>query len=221
MVSMITTQAMVQDSKRVELGHVTEAFRRMGTAVTGGRTGSVLRIGEQFNRFFSTMISIAMRVEKEGFQGFRGKNMILAEEMELYWSARDKDVLAPGLFQNTITLSQPYFDYIRTNSTPVDLITYHSFQSPRDQDWYAWLSRRVYGVSKAGYATLVKWDDLYMQFGPVLRNNRPKFRKDFKDFMLLLLTKHPDLRVKLQEEGVSIAPSTLIIPEEKKGFVQT
>lgn len=221
LVSMITTQAMVQNARQVELGHVTEAFRRMGTSVTGGKTGSVLRIGDQFNRFFSTMLSLSMRVEREGFQGFRGKNMILAEEMELYWSAKDKDILAPGLFQNTVTLSQPYFDYIRANSTPVDLLTYHSFQSPRDQDWYAWLARRVYGVTKAGHEKLVAWDDLYLQFGPVLRNHRPRFRKDFGDFMLVLLTKHPDLKIKIRDEGVIITPSSLMIPEEKKGFVQT
>jgi len=221
LVSMITTQALVQDSRVVELGHVAEAFRRMGTSVTGGKTGSVLRIGEQFNRFFSTMISLSLRAEKEGFSVFRGKNMILAEEMELYWSARDKDILAPGLFQNTLTLSQPYFDYIKSNSTPVDLLTYHAFQSPKDQDWYAWLSRRVFGVAKGGAERLVPWDDLYIQFGPVDRRKKPEFRKDFTDFMVMILVKHPDLRIRISDEGVIIAPSPLIIPEEKVGFVQT
>ena len=221
LVSMITTQALIQDARQVELGHVAEAFRRMGTVVTGGKTGSVLRIGDQFNRFFSTMLSLSMRADREGFKGFRGKNMILAEEMELYWSARDKDVLAPGLFQNTVTLSQPYFDYIKANSTPVDLLTYHAFQSPKDQDWYAWLSRRVFAIAKAGQEKLIPWDDLYIQFGPVDRRKKPEFRHDFTEFMLKILVKHPDLKIKIRDEGVIIAPSPLIIPEEKIGFVQT
>ena len=221
LVSMITTQALIQDARQVELGHVAEAFRRMGTVVTGGKTGSVLRIGDQFNRFFSTMLSLSMRADREGFKGFRGKNMILAEEMELYWSARDKDVLAPGLFQNTVTLSQPYFDYIKANSTPVDLLTYHAFQSPKDQDWYAWLSRRVFAIAKTGQEKLIPWDDMYIQFGPVDRRKKPEFRHDFTEFMLKILVKHPDLKIKIRDEGVIIAPSPLIIPEEKIGFVQT
>lgn len=222
LVSLITTQAILQGSRKIELGHVTEAFRRMGQNVTGGKTGSVQRIQDQFQRFYSTILSLELRVEREdGFRAFRGKQMLLAEEMELYWSAKDKEVMTPGLFTNTVTLSQPYFDYIRDHSTPVDLLTFHSLQSPLDQDWYAWLSRKLFVALKSDKESVVPWDSLYAQFGPVTPSNRFKFRKNFEEFMLFILAKHPEVRVKIREEGVSIVPSTLIIPEDHKGFVQT
>jgi len=223
LVSLITTQAVLQGSRKIELGHVTEAFRRMGQVVSGGKLGTVQRISDQFQRFYTTIISLELRIDKgEGFRAFRGKQMLLAEEMELYWSAKEKDLAAPGLFQNTVTLSQPYFDYVQDHSTPVDLITFHSLQSPLDQDWYAWLSRKLFVALKSDKESLVPWESLYLQFG--LKDPRRKgaeFRKDFADFMVFILTKHPEARVKLREDGVSIIPSTLIIPEDHKGFVQT
>lgn len=221
LISMVTTQALLQNSRVVELGHVSEAFRKMNLVVSGGKEGTVTRVREQFDRFYGTMISLNLRVKRDGFEGFRGKNMILVEETELYWSSRDKDIMAPGLFQNTATLSEPYFNYIKTNSTPVDLLTYHSFISPRDQDWYAWLSRKIFAVVRTGKESIVPWESLYLQFGPILRNNQARFRRDFVEFMKVILIKHPDVHVKVREEGVLIEPSPLLIPEESKGFVQT
>ena len=221
LMSLVTTQAILQGSREVELGHVTEAFRRMGQAVTGGTSGSVARISDQFQRLYSLIIGLELRVNRDGFEAFRGKQMLVAEGMELYWSAKDKDLLTPGLFQNKVLLSNTFFDYVKENSVPVDLLTYHGFQSAVDQDFYAWLSRKLYAAKKTDKESFVPWSALYLQFGPVLQNNQSRFRKDFQDLVLSILTRHPEIRVKTSAEGVTIVPSTLIIEEDRKGFVQT
>lgn len=220
LVMMIATQALLQGHRDVSLGHVSEAFRKMNLAIHGGRKGSVERVKEQFKRFYGTVLSLEMKVSRPGFEGFRGKQMVLAEEMELYWTAKEKDIMAPGLFENRVKLSEPYFRYINEHCTPVDILVYNAFEAPRDQDFYAWLALKVYAAHESGKPSLVPWESMYLQFGPILRNNQARFRKDFEDFMLRVLRHHPDLKVELLVEGVKIKPSPLVIARDRIGYAQ-
>lgn len=218
--SLLSTYALIQDSRKVELGHVSEVFRKLGLDVTGGKTGSVGRVSEQFNRIFNLDMIVEAKKQDKDFHGLIAKRLVVAEEIELFWSEKDKEGIIP-LFKNTFTLTQTFFEYLKKHVVEVNLETYLKFQSPRDQDWYAWIVRKMWGVNKSDRVNLISWENLYEQFGPIDRRKKPEFRKDMQEFLLgIVSTVYPELRVRITEEGVQLTPSPLHIPEDKKGYVQ-
>jgi len=218
--TLLVTDALLQDSRAVNLGHVTELFRRINQPVTGGKTGTVTRISDQFNRVFGLDMIVEATCSDKDWHGIRAKKLVVAEEMELFWSAKDKESL-PSLFTNRFTLTEAFFTYIKSHVTEVNLEAYLNMQSPRDQDWYAWIVRRMWGINQADKQTMIPWENLFEQFGPIERRKKPEFKNDFKEFLVNISPLYPELKARLSDDGLTLIPSPLHIPEEKKGFVNT
>lgn len=218
--SLITTQAILQQSPHIELGGITDTFAKMDIQLTGGKTGSIKRVTESFEQFARLFLTNTVDIRDSPMNGYMTSNLRIAEKIELYWNGKDKDLSSQkGLFSNILDLSPEYYEVMKKSAVPIDIVQYNAIQSPRTQDIYAWVVRRMFGLSEK---VTVPWEPLYGQFADKKLDPRkyPDFRDDMEQSLLLVKEIYPESKVVMDvRNGITLAPSPSHIKPEKKGFV--
>ena len=136
----LTTEAVRTKSPRVVMGDSLSAFMgELGIVPTGGRWGTITRLRDQMRRLFSSRIGVQYDDDATGFQA---RQMLVAEEVDLWWSPRDPDQAA--VFESVVVLGRTFFEAVTERPVPVDMRVLRALKkSPLGLDLYTWLTYRV------------------------------------------------------------------------------
>lgn len=210
MLAWLTTEAVRTKRRELVLGDsMSDFMRQLDMMPTGGRWGSISRLREQSHRLFTTAVSCQYeRAGTSGETGFR-----IADRHMLWW-----DPKGPGqqsLFNSTVTLSEQFFEEVRTSPVPIDLRAMKALKkSPLALDVYFWLT---YRMSYLRQARVIPWPALQLQFGSSYQTDGQGAR-DFKRAFLRELKKvsviYPKAKVETTAQGLALRPSLTHIPRQ-------
>jgi hypothetical protein len=153
---------------------------------------------------------------------FTGKNFILADSTEIYWTA--------GTINNssTIRLSQQTFNLIKEHSTPLDAAAVMLLTSTnpitkgrsrgQDLDLYCWLSARNYALihSVTWQTAPITWKQLSTQFGNTY-GRIDNFIARFKGSLETVQMVWPELNVEIIDgQGIILRRSQRSVTAKRK-----
>jgi hypothetical protein len=215
--ALAVTDALRNKSPKVDLGTVSGWLRRLDLTATGGKTGSIFQVRNQFHRIASLFITWISKVEQDGNTRQRQVNMAVSDELQLWWSKNKNEADLPALFDNYLLFSSRFFDYISKHSVPVDLAIYSDFQAPVAQDIYAWLAWKLNYLDKP---LELSWQVLMEQFSDRIQKNPRSWRKDWLTTASeVISTGYPGAQVKGTETGILLLPSPRAIKPRDPGFL--
>lgn len=208
---------LISEAKRngqtIDLGRVTQTAHRLGLdAVTGKR---IKRLSDVFEQFAGLFITVSERAAQGPLKGVRKRYMALSEELQLLWDSRGIKGNQLSLFDNYLQFSDPFYDLISHNAFLINQTLLMSMNSARQQDIYLWAVRRSWKAEEQ----LIRWNNLYEQFGPIPRQLKPRFRDDATKSILLMSEYHfDDIPVRVTEEGIIFPGKSPKIAEKDAGY---
>lgn len=215
--ALAVTDAIRNKTPKVDLGTVSGWLRRLEVSATGGDRGTIFSVRSQFHRIASLFLTWTARVEKSGAYGHRQVNMAVSDELQIWWTKNEHEANLPTLFENYLTFSGRFFEYISKHSVPADLEIYSKFQAPRAQDIYAWLAWKLNHLEKPLELT---WAVLEPQFSDRPQKNQRSWRKDWlSDAAEVITTGYPGANVSGTESGILLKPSPKAIKPKEGGFL--
>lgn len=165
----MATEAVRLNDRELSLGTSLAAFmREIGFEQTGG--ARVQRLQDQIQR----LAKCSMTVDDVRPNSLVGENFQFADSWALWWSPKD----GPNemLWPSTITLSEKYFQSIKSAPIPIDRRALGALRvhggGGLPIDMYTWLAHRM---SYLRSSTLVPWNLLMVQFG-----SQYKLERNFK-----------------------------------------
>ncbi|MBE7702180.1 hypothetical protein H9623_17965 [Oerskovia sp. Sa1BUA8] len=203
LMTWMATEAVRTQSPRLDMGGSLNEFLAkvgMGRSGADGR-----RLKEQVHRLVGSTMQHQRFDRYDAGQWVQGENFNVASSFELWLPDRDGNDPGQGaLWNNTITLSEPFFESIVTAPVPVDLRAMKALQgSPMRLDIYTWLT---YRMSYLKGQTLIPWELLELQFGGQYSRTR-KFKEAFVGHLAEVTTLYPAARVVIEDKGLKLLPS--------------
>ena len=184
----LQSEALRTGSREVQLGRTLHAWLRRLEIPIGGKAMQIVR--DQAERISRCRMS---------FQIKQGGKVGLINQSILDTSMFVEDEKSAGsLFIETATLSQSFFDQLRSHPVPVEEAAVRQLaNNSMALDVYCWLAYRLHSLSGP---TTVSWRALHNQFG---RNvtRLDHFRSQFRGTLQLALSVYPEARVTEEEEG--------------------
>ena len=214
MLAWLATEAVVTQSRELELGNsLSDFMRQLDMVPTGGRWGSITRLKSQSRRLFSSFIQCTYTAKDEkGRVQEAIQNMVIADSANLWWEP--KSAAQASLFASTVTLSEAFYSEIVCNPVPVDMRALKALkQSPMALDIYSWLTYRMSYLKKP---TTIPWEGLQAQFGagyPMTSQGTRNFKKKFLGQLRRVLAVYPEARAGDGVSGLLIRPSKPHIPK--------
>jgi hypothetical protein len=206
LLAWITTEAVRQKSRELELGDsLSDFMRRLDLDVTGGKKGTITALRRQMRKLFRS--TIEWSYEQGGMEVDGGIRPV--EKSCLWWDPRTPEQLS--LLKSSITLNETFFREIIDRPVPVDMRALKILareRSPMALDIYNWLTYRMSYLKKD---QLIPWALLQMQFGGDYGRTRD-FKAKFLERMKLVKTIYRDARVSVDPEGLILYPSPPHIP---------
>ncbi|MDP9897379.1 hypothetical protein J2W32_006464 [Variovorax boronicumulans] len=249
LISWLTTEAVRTQSREIELGESLSYFLHhvLGVSRGGGPRGANVRVSEQMERLFSTLITAGYSGSSSG-RGFNLRNVMIVDSASLdpetarmideaaeaeadeatrpevdtsrLWTPQARE--DAGRWKSRVVLSPQFFREIIERPVPLDLRAYKVLRgSPVAMDLYSWLTYRMSYLSKSTYP--IPWESLMLQFGSGYssgdENSRVReFRnKSFKPALKVVQQIYPQARVDVTERGLILHPSMPHIPLASKG----
>lgn len=208
LISWLANEAVIQRSRSIEIGGITEFVRQIGMKTTGGERGPITRVREQAVRLFTSQMSHTSidldrgRVEKRPAE--------LIEASELAWHPNNADDVRS--WRGVIQLSHAFFDELVERPVPIDLNHMAVLRrSSMALDIYVWLCYRVKGLR----APLnVRWEALKAQFG-IEYKQTPRFKFAFKENLRHVLGVWPEFRIEGHDSGITMFPSKVPIARKR------
>ena len=210
----IVTEAKRTGERELVLGATLTAFlRKLEMSTEGGPRSPAARVKDHTERLLSCGVAAALRTETRA----RREQFTLVDRADLWWTP---EVDRSGeertrLWCSTLRLSERFHEEIRDHGVPVDLRVLRDpsiRQSPLALDVYAWLTHRMYTLSRP---TLVPWSALRAQFGSSYADT-PRGARDFRRELLRrvrdVLALYPAAAVVQQPDGLELRPSPTHVP---------
>ena len=195
--SYLNRQALITQSREIEVEDSLTAFVRKLGLDTGGKT--LRPIKEQLNRLSAAYFRIA--VAKEG--GSYNVNAVVLSGIDLWVQHDDRQQV---LWPKVVELSRDYLDSLERHAVPLDETALGALShNAMALDVYAWLAQRLHRVPK-GHDQLVTWVNLHDQFG-VGYGRLFKFRQVFRRVLRQVLTVYPDARLEDTDRGLVLKNS--------------
>jgi hypothetical protein len=197
----LSTEAVANNSRIVELGSSMRAFlRRMGVA-PGGRSFASVR--EQARKISLCKLTFFNKRAKDTVtsNGAFVKNAVICDET---------DERQMAFLQDTVELDDAFFKSLTDHPLPLreSAIKQLSGRSTA-LDLYIFLSYRLHVLERP---TPVSWASLYHQFGAGTASQRI-FKQNFKDPLQLALAAYPEANVEMTENGLVLNPSESPVPK--------
>jgi hypothetical protein len=221
----LTTEAVRSKEREIKLGHnLTRFMEKLEIHPTGGKWGSIPRLREQMNRFFSSKVSYTYQQQK----GFVSGTVQVTSGAKTFWKEDEKylphentpepllfvpqSVLTEDLDQARIVLGQEFFQEIITRPVPIDLTAVKQLRkSPLALDMYYWFTHRMYYLPQS---TLIPWESLYKQFGSEF-GRLANFKQKFIQRLVEVRKCYPALNVGVDlRDGLMLHPSDTHVPIE-------
>jgi hypothetical protein len=202
----ITSEAVRAQSREIFLGHTVHDFlRRLDVPITRGARGSLTVYANQVLRLVHATLTIDENIQDaSGRSGLHIRQAVFAEEAQLWWDETrgvgegSSLLLSPTLYQSMLERSAP----LSTNAIR------RLRKSPMDLDVYAWLTHRMFHLSKP---SSVSWTQLSGQFGHGYGELR-KFRRFFIDSLKRVQLVYPEAKLRVGEAGLLLLPSRPHVP---------
>jgi len=223
--ALLATQALRNDppSPVVPLGRISDTFPKLSLVASGGERGSITAVTTQIHRIANSHVDLVAPKESS----VKEVHFNFVRQDELYWQLDRSQEQEGGATptpparvvdprDSYLELAPDFYAYLLDHAVPILLGPYLSIQSPRGQDFFAWIVRRLWNLAAE---TLVSWESLYEQFGPIDRRHKPDFRNEVTDYLADICTNiYPAAKVTIKDEGLLLGPSPpLVEPSEKKG----
>ena len=212
--SLLVTKALQTGRPDIMMGGITDTLKHLSLPLSGGKRGSAGALTDQLYKISETSMRFNYSGPvADGVQGIITQKMHLVSKIELYWGTKENQL---SLFENQITLSADFFNYIEKFSVPVDLKTYISIQSALGQDIYAWLCKRFSSLRKP---LIIPWEAIYWQFGPISATGKPRFRERFLKEVATVKKYYPDAHISHEHNGIVLRPSKTHIEKRNEGRI--
>lgn len=240
LVSWIATEAVRKQSPVIELGESLRYFLREVLdlkSTGGGNRGSSTRVTEQMKRLFGSLITAQYTGLHEKQRGFKLKNIMIAQELDLsdsldldlvndlseeevnkangIWTPQKRD--EAGTWQSKVRLTNNFFEECITNPVPIDLRAYKALRgSPLAMDVYSWLTYRMSYTQQR--TRPIRWEALMMQFGSSFASDQAvrDFKKAFLKALKMVLIVYPQAVVDVADQGLVLFPSPTHVPRVSK-----
>ena len=244
LISWLTTEAVRTQSREIELGESLSYFLHhvLGVSRGGGPRGANVRVSEQMERLFSTLITAGYSGGST-HRGFNLRNVMIVDSASLdpdtarmldeaaeaeaeeaatpevessrLWTPQNRE--DAGRWKSRVVLSPQFFREIIERPVPLDLRAYKVLRgSPVAMDLYSWLTYRMSYLTKS--TRPVPWEALMLQFGSgysagdELARVREFRNKSFKPALKVVQQIYPQARIEVTERGLILHPSKPHIP---------
>ena len=202
----LQTEAIRTNCREVELGRSLHAWlRRLGIPIGGKQMASVRDQAERISR---CRLSFQMR------QGTR-TGLVNQHILETSMFIED-DTAQGGLFVETASLSQSFFEELKKHPVPVEEAAVRQIANNSSAlDVYCWLAYRLHSLKEP---ITVSWKALHSQFGrSVARLDH--FKEHFRSILLLATSVYPDANVEEAPSGAGLVlkPSRPPVPPKGSG----
>ena len=247
LISWLTTEAVRTQSREIELGESLSYFLHHvhGVSRGGGPRGANVRVSEQMERLFSTLITAGYSGSSSG-RGFNLRNVMIVDSASLdpdtarmideaaeaeadeaarpevdssrLWTPQARE--DAGRWKSRVVLSPQFFREIIERPVPIDLRAYKVLRgSPVAMDLYSWLTYRMSYLSRSTHP--IPWQALMLQFGSGYSAGDEAARirefrnKSFKPALKVVQEIYPQARIDVEERGLILHPSSPHIPQIK------
>jgi len=201
---LVTTMAVQQQCRTVKLGSATDILRLFGRGQSGTHYRKLM---ESFDRIFSATICWGTQRELENRSFIEQYKVSMLDHVRLWYCTTSHTHVAA--FDNTITLSQPFFDELMAHSIPVDLeVVRGLLDSPGELDFYIWIVLRAW-VMQQGITTEVPLcgpNSLREQLGTQVKADR-KFRQVVRNWLRRTKAFWPDCPAEISSDGNALLMS--------------
>jgi hypothetical protein len=198
----LCTEAILRQSATVPIQDSMSAFMKsLGMSVTGGKKGSITLFKEQLNRLAAAQIKLGIRYETEaGYRAINQRPAPLIAEYDVWFPKHPNQRM---LWSSTVTLSNEFFDSLRSHALPLDPRAIRSLQSSAMAlDIYTWLAHRLPRV-KSPNGDPVSWEAIKGQFGQEFRNAK-RFRQDFREALAKVIAVYRKARIESAANGLRL-----------------
>ena len=211
---------------RIELGSITDTWRRYGMHSTGGKKGGyVLPARKAMEKFARLHVSSTVKTDIKGLAGHRGMDFSVSLKHQILWARGRIDLVEPDIFdhENYIDLSPAFIEFVK-KAVPHVQKDFMSIQSSLTLDLYQWLAGKLYSLKDEFVMT---WPKMYAQFGQGGKLNDTQMknvRRKIKDSLIEIKTEYyPAANILITEKGLIMKPSEpLVEPGDKKaGYTLT
>jgi Plasmid encoded RepA protein len=197
----LQTEAIRTNSREVELGRSLHAWLRRLEIPIGGKQMATVR--DQAERISRCRLSFQI---KQGSRTGLVNQHILETSMFI-----EDDTAQGGLFVETASLSQSFFEELKKHPVPVEEAAVRQLaNNSLALDVYCWLAYRLHSLKEP---ITVSWKALHGQFGrSVARLDH--FKEHFRTVLLLATSVYPDAKLEEAQSGVGLVlkPSKPPVP---------
>jgi hypothetical protein len=203
----LQTQALRLRSREVELGRsMREWLRRMGIA-QGGK--SIREVRDLAVRLSICKLTFFYQ-HAAGGTGFSSERII--DDGVLFLDPRNDDERQPGLFVETVRLSQSFYEALSRHPVPLWEPAIRAIQNnSMGLDLYVWLAYRLHVLEAP---ITIRWPRLHQQFGAGFKSQR-QFKPTLIANLKLAGAVYPEARVAVEDAGVRLLPSRPPVPERQ------
>lgn len=204
------TEVLRTRSPELMLGHsLSDFLSQLGLPRTGGKRGTIARLKDQMERFYSSRITVRIYEENEELATAGFRNFNVADEYDFWWHPNQPDQLS--VFGSRVLLTDRFFNSICQSPVPVEIRALRALRSPLALDLYVWLGYRMFLLNRSGRDdAIIPWDFLRRQFGAEYKNARD-FRRFAREALKKALVFYPEARVEETEnrKALVLKPSPL------------
>jgi hypothetical protein len=181
LLSWMVTEAVRTKKTQLILGeNLSQFMKGLGLIPSGGRWGTISRLGDQMKRLFSSSISCTYEDESRS----SGLGFNIAKEYNLWWDPKQPE--QADIWHSTVTLGQDFFNEIINKPIPIDMRAIKLLKtSSMALDLYCWLTYRLFYLKNK---VEIPWPLLQKQFGCDYANTK-QGRYEFKRQLLTQLKK--------------------------------
>lgn len=205
----LTTEALREKSRRVELGQSYGGFLRsigLDPNTGGGKRGDAFRVRNQTRRLFSARISFIGTHETEELSGEARVHMDISQKSMLWWDPKRPEQMS--LEGSWVELGEEFFKAITRAPVPLDIRALNVLKrSPLALDLYAWATHKAHSVARKGKAQYIPWSGLAGQFGSDYSNHLD-FKRKAKAALRKIQTVYPGLKLEDATGGVIVLPQS-------------
>jgi hypothetical protein len=215
----VTAEALRTKSRRIELGTSLSDFvvKLLGQRATGGRNGTRTRVKEQATRLFNADITYQWMGNDDQYQAGVSLKIAKAWMLDL-GGTQGQD----SLFPSYVLLSADFYEEIVKSPVPLNLEIVKLLGSAAEIDLYAWLTYKMFLLTRTGKTFTHHWDDIGEQFGYQFAKT-PKGRYKLKENITAALDKvrkvYP-VNVEVTPAGLVLSPSLTSVPTKATRLIR-
>ncbi|HKD04792.1 MAG TPA: replication protein RepA [Bryobacteraceae bacterium] len=211
----LATLAIRQRSRRITFESAAEMLDIFGLQQGGSQ---YRRLVSSFQRIFGATIFFGSDTQRERAEVFHQARFNFMSEARIWYSREVGQPLLPGDCQNTIVLSEEFYQEILSHPIPTDLEAAKALSgSPAALDLFTWLSYRCFTARRNERIPLFGAFGLVSQLGSVDYARPRKFREKLEQWLRLIRTMWPECPAEIDAEGraLLLSPAQAFVQGER------